>query len=161
LVWFAEVAGQGVLMGMRHDVRNRFSRDVVLLADPLRPAHLAPDRPAPDDGVRFDGRLELSHGAVHVTDTDYEDVAIELVVHAGPPPIVLLGGAELGGALCPWPEADVVEPDIVLVVRRGTEATLTRAGESRSCAVAPGRTGVGLRGRGAQSSVVSQLTIRR
>jgi hypothetical protein len=161
-VWLAEgEQGLAEVWGLRHGTRNRFSRDVVLLADPLDLEHVAPDRP-PGNGVSFGGALELDFAAVHVTDTTYEDVSLEIVLLGGPPPRVIFTVATLGVVECSWPDSPPAPPETLQVSRTANGATLIRGAAVTHCAVETGRASVGLRGTsGMLPSRIGQLSIRR
>jgi hypothetical protein len=165
-VWMDDDGTAGQLMGLRLGTRNRFTQDLalVLLSDPIetRPQHLVPERPIGED-VSYDGRLTLSGPiTVRVADTDYGDVTLRLHVIAGPPPVVQLGLATLGGRECPWPEGaerggDFDRPTII---RQGNRAQLLFHGGATACPVEAGRLDLGLRA-GAGVSVIQQLDVQR
>lgn len=157
----------GELFGLRLGTRNRFTQDLalVLLSDPVeaRPQHLVPDG-SPDDAVSYDGRLRLESPevSVRVADTDFADLTLQLRLVKGPPPVVLLGDTPLGGRDCPWPDgaARGGDADLPTIVRQKSRAQLRFHGGARSCQVAEGRVGLGLRASDGVT-VVQQLDVTR
>jgi hypothetical protein len=136
-VWLAEHDDEVTLEGVRLGTRNRYSRDVFLVAQadpeaPDRPLNLVIDR-LPDGNVDYDGALSLTpegEATVYVAATDYADLVLD-VHFEGAPPRVVLGATELGGAACPWPSAG----SPVRLERRGQTATLSSAGATVGCAL--------------------------
>jgi hypothetical protein len=141
-VWLAETEAGVSLHGLRLGTRNRYSRDVSLVAQadpefPGRPLHLVPDRPL-DASAGYDGTLwfeAASPVAVHVAATDYAELSLS-VHFEGAAPRVLLGATELGGDGCAWP-APSSSP--VRVVRSGATAELFAGDARTACAVDSGR----------------------
>lgn len=170
-VWLDESERHGELYGLRLGTRNRYTRDLALVLasdpdDPRRPLHLVPDRPLRDE-ERYDGRLRLLPGgaSVWVADADYGDVTLRITLLEPPsaPPIVVLGGVELGGGACAWPGSGApATPDaaIATLSRRGTQVELEYRGERRRCAVPEGRLSVALRAPDGPS-VISELELQR
>jgi len=171
--WLAKADDQINLFGLRHGVRGAYARDVALLTpdpeDPLRPLHLAPDWRLGPDTLAYDGKLRLGGdgsaptqrlASVFVTDALYADFDLTVDVEAGPPPLVLVGDAELGGPGCAWPEPGAA-PEQLRVLRRGRNVLLLRGGSQRPCEVADRRLPIGLKQGGVEPSVVTGLTIRR
>jgi hypothetical protein len=165
-LWFSGDDPPAVV-GFRGGNRNRYSDDVGLVVtsqpeDPLWPSHLVPSR-APD-GVHYDGKLSFEASsedpiAVYVADALFDDVDIELAVEMAPP-LVLFGDRRVGDATCPWPGPDPDGSETLYVERRGSDISLSRAGERTTCKLDPGAVSIGL---GATTSVssVALFEIRR
>jgi hypothetical protein len=163
-VWLAETDDGVLLSGIRLGTRNRYARDVALVAQPDpefpgRPLNLVPDRPL-DSDVVYDGSLSFARGAeptVYVAATDYADVSISIRFE-GAPPRVRLGEDDLGGDACPWPAA---ASSLVEVIRRGQSAELVAGDELVRCKVAAGRLRVGLRVASDDETRISSLDVLR
>lgn len=181
-VWLDDDGNRGELLGLRLGTRNRYARDLALVLlfdpdEPARPLHLAPDRPLRDP-ERYDGKLWLYPRdedepplTVSVTDTDYADVRVtlrlapaneQLDVPSSQPPIVLLGGVQLGGDHCPWPAGRKTgaEFDQPRVLRRGGQVELRLHGGVTTCSVPAGRLKLGLRAQ-RDVAVIEQLDVVR
>jgi hypothetical protein len=166
-VWIDDDDQHGALLGLRLGTRNRYAQDLALVLasdplDPTRPQHLVPDR-APAAGVSYDGRLTLSgEVTVLVADTDYEDVTLDVHLLGDVPPLVLLGGVELGGEACPWPSGAKQggDFDLATVARHGRHAELRFHGGKAACEVEAGRLSLGVR-RGALPSTITQMDVTR
>jgi hypothetical protein len=155
------------LLGFRHDVRGTFSRDVApLIVD--GPEHLVPDRaanPASDaclsasyDEVRR--RLCLFEATAFVSDTTYEDLAVDITVNDGPSPVVNLSGERFGAGRCSWPGSPM--PGAVLRLERsGETVTLVVGQNERTCSIRPGRVRVGIESSSGESVFIERLRVRR
>ena len=173
-VWLTE-GDSPLLVGTRASVRGALSQYETSLLyalsdDPLRPVHLAPDRPPRADTANFTPgsllNLEIPDEpdqplvTVHVTDTSYDDVAVTFEFSDRGPPVLLLGTYEVGGRDCAWPN-DPVSP--LLAVRRGSEVTTSDdTGRRVTCSNAPtGQVTIGARAGETPTTLNSFVVQRR
>ena len=163
-VWLAESVEGVSLQGLRLGTRNRYSRDVFLVAQsdpdfPERPLHLVPDRPL-DRTVTYDGSLQFeaeSPVSIYVAATEYADVSLTITFE-GAPPTVLLGTTRLGGQVCAWPEP-ATSP--LRVIRRGTNAELVVGDVTRGCDVEAGRLRLAFGASSAGATRVASIEVSR
>jgi hypothetical protein len=134
--WLATTEAGLALVGLQHDQRGPWARDVAPLLVGSATG-LVPDRPPSasggDDWLVYTaaGGLELSgpRAIVSVTETEYADFSLELTLTDGPPPLVRLLGAgseaaAFGGLDCPWPTDGGGARPARLALRRSVDQVL-------------------------------------
>jgi hypothetical protein len=153
------------LVGLRAGTRERFARDVGLVAstqsfDPLWPVHLAPDR-HPAGKLSFDGALRFEGPliSVFVTDALYDDLELTLEVD-GSPPALVLGDVTVGDDSCPWPSATVGR-ETLRARRTGEGVELERQTSVNVCLAGAGPRALGLRSNGQATRVLGLEVSRR
>ncbi len=120
------------LIGVRAGLRERYVRDVALIAasidDPRWPLHLAPDR-NPLGKLRFEGVLHFDGPPVKVfiTDALYDLVEISVTVD-GPSPSIAIG-EEI------WPSDDCISPKSCTIDARGLPLGLSAPDDGRATSV--------------------------
>ncbi|MCA9640025.1 MAG: hypothetical protein KC492_04995 [Myxococcales bacterium] len=174
----------GRLFGVRSDLREAYARDVgpQLLTQPTLATSVVPSAPPSLE----DTTAAISYtaaglglrnvGSVWISETTYDGFELELVRVAGPPPRVILQGANsdcsgaecgaskrLGEADCAWP-ATATEASTLNVLRKASAVTLSAGDETTTCALstlAESRVRIGLAAASNEVSTLRSLEVVR
>ncbi|HEY3253185.1 MAG TPA: hypothetical protein VGJ91_04520 [Polyangiaceae bacterium] len=162
--WLAEDAQGVVLNGLRLGTRSAFSSDVPLVTlrhagDPLRPAHLVPDRP-PSADLSYEGApatlafASSASGAaktcVWISDAVFGDFTAEFAFSSSVTPSLRLGTTEFvdpttdgANGACLLPAlTNAGEGGRILLKRAGNQAALTIGSAHSECLVSSQRLAV-------------------